>query len=141
MLVIEDITREKRIKGTMARFMSERVLEKVMDAGESVLGGAAQDVPPSCFPTSETSPVCRSMMNARQMVETLNDYFTEMVDVIFEHGGTLDKFIGDAIMAVFGAPFTTPEDPDKAAHAAIEMMARLRDLQPPSSRCRRLPTG
>jgi adenylate cyclase len=124
MLVIEDITREKRIKGTMARFMSERVLEKVMDAGESVLGGASQDVT-ILFSDIRNFTGLSEQMNARQMVETLNDYFTEMVDVIFEHGGTLDKFIGDAIMAVFGAPFTTPEDPDKAAHAAIEMMARL----------------
>jgi len=124
MLVIEDITREKRIKGTMARFMSERVLEKVMDAGESVLGGASQDVT-ILFSDIRNFTGLSERMNARQMVETLNDYFTDMVDVIFEHGGTLDKFIGDAIMAVFGAPFTTPEDPDKAAHAAIEMMARL----------------
>ena len=124
MLVIEDITREKRIKGTMARFMSERVLEKVMDADEALLGGASQDVT-ILFSDIRNFTGLSERMNARQMVETLNDYFTDMVDVIFEHGGTLDKFIGDAIMAVFGAPFTTPEDPDKAAHAAIEMMARL----------------
>jgi adenylate cyclase len=124
MLVFEDITREKRIKGTMARFMSERVLEKVMDAGESVLGGASQDVT-ILFSDIRNFTGLSEQMNPRQMVGTLNDYFTEMVDVIFAQGGTLDKFIGDAIMAVFGAPFTTPEDPDKAAQAAIEMMARL----------------
>lgn len=124
MLVLEDITREKRIKGTMARFMSERVLEKVMNAGESVLGGASQDVT-ILFSDIRNFTGLSETMSPRQMVETLNDYFTEMVDVIFERGGTLDKFIGDAIMAVFGAPFTTPEDPDKAASAAIEMMTRL----------------
>jgi PAS domain S-box-containing protein len=124
MLVFEDITREKRIKGTMARFMSERVVEKVMDAGESVLGGTSQDVT-ILFSDIRNFTGLSELMNPRQMVGTLNDYFTEMVDVIFEHGGTLDKFIGDAIMAVFGAPFITPDDPDKAAHTAIEMMARL----------------
>jgi adenylate cyclase len=124
MLVLEDITREKRIKGTMARFMSERVVEKVMDAGESVLGGASQDVT-ILFSDIRNFTGLSELMSPRQMVATLNDYFTEMVDVIFEHGGTLDKFMGDAIMAVFGAPFITPDDPDKAAHTAIEMMARL----------------
>ncbi|MEM7221863.1 MAG: adenylate/guanylate cyclase domain-containing protein [Pseudomonadota bacterium] len=124
MMVLEDITREKRIKGTMARFMSERVVEKLMDADESVLGGTAQDVT-ILFSDIRNFTGLSELMSAPQMVETLNDYFTDMVDVVFEHGGTLDKFIGDAIMAVFGAPFVTPEDPDKAANAAIEMMARL----------------
>ena len=124
MLVLEDITREKRIKGTMARFMSERVVEKVMDAGESVLGGASQDVT-ILFSDIRNFTGLSELMSAREMVGTLNDYFTEMVEIIFERGGTLDKFIGDAIMAVFGAPFVTPQDPDKAAGAAIEMMSRL----------------
>ncbi|MEM7171484.1 MAG: adenylate/guanylate cyclase domain-containing protein, partial [Pseudomonadota bacterium] len=124
MLILEDITREKRIKGTMARFMSERVVEKVMDAGESVLGGAAQDAT-VLFSDIRNFTGLSEDLNPKQMVETLNSYFTDMVDVIFERGGTLDKFIGDAIMAVFGAPFVTPDDPDNAAHAAIEMMLRL----------------
>ena len=124
MMVLEDITREKRIKGTMARFMSERVVEKLMDAGESMLGGTSQDVT-ILFSDIRNFTGLSELMSAPQMVETLNDYFTDMVDVVFEHGGTLDKFIGDAIMAVFGAPFVTPEDPDKAANAAIDMMARL----------------
>lgn len=51
-----------------------------------------------------------------------------MVDVIFEHSGTLDKFIGDALMAVFGAPFVTADDTDNAVCAATAMLQRLRSF-------------
>ena len=124
MLVIEDITREKRIRGTMARFMSETVVEKLMEAGDSVLAGASQDVT-VLFSDIRGFTRLSEQLSARQMVGMLNDYFTEMVDVIFENGGTLDKYIGDAIMAVFGAPFVSPDDPDNAASAAVEMQRRL----------------
>ena len=127
MLVIEDITREKRIRGTMARFMSETVVEKLMEVGDSLLAGASQDVT-ILFSDIRGFTRLSEQLSARQMVSMLNDYFTEMVDVIFENGGTLDKFIGDAIMAVFGAPFVTPEDPDNAAVAAVEMLARLQEF-------------
>ncbi len=58
----------------------------------------------------------------------LNEYFGEMVDVIFRNGGRLDKFIGDAIMAVYGAPFSQPDDVLRAVKSAHEMQQRLRSL-------------
>src|SRR5688500_15829020 len=58
----------------------------------------------------------------------LNSYFSEMVDVVFNYGGILDKYIGDAIMAIFGTPFTKPEDPDNAVSVAIEMWHKLQAL-------------
>jgi adenylate cyclase len=51
-----------------------------------------------------------------------------MVEVIFEHGGTLDKFIGDAIMALWGAPIAHPGDPDRAIHAAVAMQQAIAEL-------------
>ena len=58
----------------------------------------------------------------------LREYFTEMVEIIFRHGGTLDKFIGDAIMALWGAPFASEDDADKAMRAAIDMQRKLVEL-------------
>jgi adenylate cyclase len=126
-LVLEDITREKRIKGTMVRFMSDSVVEKLLDADDSLLGGTAQEVS-VLFSDIRSFTRLSEKLSAREMVATLNDYFAEMVDIIFERGGTLDKFIGDAIMAVFGAPFVTHEDTDNAVATAVEMLDRLRKL-------------
>jgi adenylate cyclase len=62
------------------------------------------------------------------VVAMLNEYFGEMVDIVFEHGGTLDKFIGDSIMANWGAPVARPDDADRALRAAIEMQREMRAI-------------
>jgi adenylate cyclase len=56
----------------------------------------------------------------------LNSYFAEMVDIVFNRGGILDKYIGDALMAIFGTPFKKPDDPENAVAVAIEMIQTLR---------------
>ena len=63
-------------------------------------------------------------MGPDAIAQLLTEYFTEMVEVIFEHGGTLDKFIGDAIMALWGAPIAHADDPDRALRAARRHAAR-----------------
>jgi adenylate cyclase len=67
-------------------------------------------------------------MRPDDMASLLTEYFTEMVDCVFRHDGTLDKFIGDAVMAQWGAPIGAEDDADKAMAAAIEMMEELAKL-------------
>ena len=127
MIVIEDITTEKRVRSTMARYMSKEVADQLLAAGEAELVGKDQKVS-ILFSDVRGFTTISEALGARETVSMLNEYFTEMVDVIFEHGGILDKYIGDAIMALFGAPFEKPEDADNALAAANEMMLKLREL-------------
>jgi adenylate cyclase len=64
-------------------------------------------------------------MRPDDIAALLTDYRGEMVDIVFRHGGTLDKFIGDAVMAQWGAPIDGPDDPDRAVRAAIDMVAAI----------------
>ena len=65
-------------------------------------------------------------MDAGDVVDLLNDYFSLLVEVIFKFDGTIDKFVGDAILAVFGSPEPDPDQCEKAVQAAIAMQAAMR---------------
>lgn len=66
---------------------------------------------------------------AERVVEILHEYLTRMVDAVFRNEGTLDKFVGDAVMAVFGAPVPQPDHAVRACRTALAMMGELRDLE------------
>jgi len=68
------------------------------------------------------------MMSPDEIARLLTEYFTEMVDKVFEHGGTLDKFMGDAIMALWGAPIAHEDDADRAMRCAIAQLTELEKL-------------
>ena len=125
LLVLEDITSEKRLKGTIARYMTKEVAERLMDEDcEAVLGGKTQEAT-ILFSDIRSFTTISEKITPQQTVALLNEYFTIMVDIVFDYKGILDKYIGDAIMAVFGAPFSTGEDPDRAVKTSIDMLRAL----------------
>jgi adenylate cyclase len=67
-------------------------------------------------------------MRPDDVASLLSEYFTAMVECVFRHGGMLDKFIGDAVMAQWGAPIEEPDDADRAVRAAVDMMRELESL-------------
>ena len=119
-IIIDDITQEKRVRATMARYMTAQVAEQVLAAGEAVLGGQSQ-MATILFADIKGFTAIAERLGPQQTVSMLNTYFTEMVEIVFEHHGILDKYIGDAIMAVFGTPFASAQDADNAVKVAICM--------------------
>ena len=124
LLLFEDISSEKRVRSTMARYMSKDVAEQLLHSDSDELGGKIQEVS-ILFADLRGFTSFAETQDARETVALLNRYFTEMVDVIMAFGGTLDKYIGDAIMALFGAPFAGPTDAARAVSAANEMICAL----------------
>ncbi|MGB1883748.1 MAG: adenylate/guanylate cyclase domain-containing protein [Gammaproteobacteria bacterium] len=123
-LILEDITEDKRMRATMARYMTAEVAEQVLAEGESVLGGVSQPAT-ILFSDIKGFTTISERLGAQDTVSLLNEYFAEMVEIVFQHHGILDKYIGDAIMAVFGTPFSSAEDADNAIRVAIQMQQVL----------------
>lgn len=124
LLVLEDITKEKRLKGTMSRYMAKEVVAKLLERGEAMLGGMTHEAT-IMFADIRGFTTISERMTPQDTVSMLNEYFSLMVDVIFAYEGVLDKYIGDGILAVFGAPFSTGNDPDRAVKTAIDMLTAL----------------
>ena len=128
MLMIEDISSEKRMKSTMSRYMDPELADQLMATGgenEDIMGGK-QSVGTVLFSDVRSFTTITEELGAQGTVKLLNDYFTIMVDCITDEGGMLDKFIGDAMMCIFGTPVPHEDDPDRAVRAAIRMMTDLK---------------
>lgn len=129
LVVLEDISQEKRMKTTMYRYMTPGVAERVMALGEdSLMVGERKDVT-ILFSDIRGYTTLTENLEASEVVSLLNDYFETMVEAVFNFEGTLDKFIGDALMAVFGAPLPLTENHAlMAVQSALDMRRRLAEF-------------
>lgn len=124
LVVMDDISDEKRLKSTMYRYMTQEVAEKLLESGETKLGGNRKQVT-VLFSDIRSYTTLTESMQAEEVVQMLNEYFESMVEAVFRYKGTLDKYIGDAIMAVFGAFVPLEDHAWMAAQTAVEMRHRL----------------
>jgi adenylate cyclase len=127
-LVVDDITQEQRMMSTLSRYVGRDVAEQLIVNKQSLkLGGEKRRVT-ILFSDIRDFTTISEKFDAEEIVTLLNDYFSRMVKVVFHYGGTLDKFIGDAIMAVFGAPIQHTDDPARAVVAAMKMRQELKQF-------------
>jgi adenylate cyclase len=125
LLMIEDISSEKRMKSTMSRYMDPKIADQLLAGGEAVLGGRSVTAT-ILFSDIRSFTSIAEELGPQHTVSMLNEYFSIMVECIQKQGGMLDKFIGDAIMAAFGLPVAHEDDEDRAVRAAISMITELR---------------
>ncbi|MFB2935080.1 GAF domain-containing protein [Aerosakkonemataceae cyanobacterium BLCC-F154] len=125
LVVMEDISHEKRLKSTMYRYMTQEVAEQLLARGDDFkMGGDRKEVS-VLFSDIRSYTTLTESMQAEEVVQMLNEYFELMVEAVFQHKGTLDKYIGDAIMAVFGAFVPLEDHALMATKTALEMRYRL----------------
>src|SRR5438132_6150751 len=108
----------------MARYVAKEVVDKLIASGQDFLDGTSH-VATVLFSDIRRFTTLAEAMSPRDTVAMLNDYFTSMVEVVFTHGGVLDKYIGDAIMAVFGTAVSDVSDADNSLTVATEMLREL----------------
>jgi adenylate cyclase len=125
LLMVEDISSEKRMKSTMSRYMDPGLADQLLAGGDEVLGGKSV-IATVLFSDIRSFTSISEELGPHGTVSMLNEYFTIMVDCIQREGGMLDKFIGDAIMAAFGLPVPHDDDVDRAMRASISMISKLR---------------
>ncbi|MGH7658827.1 MAG: adenylate/guanylate cyclase domain-containing protein, partial [Gemmatimonadales bacterium] len=124
----DQIQRQVLVRSNFERFFAPNVAAEIARVqGEVRPGGDKRPITVLFSDIRGFTPLSERM-TPDAIAELLSDYFTEMVDVIFEYGGTLDKFMGDAILALWGAPLAHEDDADRAMSAAIAMQDTLKDL-------------
>ena len=117
------------LRETISRYVSPEMCEEILRNPEALkLGGQKQQVT-VLFADIKGFTAMSEKMTPEAVVEALNEFFTAMVDLVFEHRGTLDKFVGDALMAEFGAPVAIPEAATRAVECALAMHRRLQEMR------------
>ncbi len=125
-IAIEDITDVSKVKNTFKRYVSKQVVDELLgDDTKLKLGGEQREVT-ILFSDIRGFTSMSENMKAEEVVKTLNEYFSDMIDIVFKYNGTLDKIIGDELMVVYGAPISGKDDTLRAVSTAIEMQTKIR---------------
>ncbi len=134
----ESILEQQLVRRRLERYHSPSVIEHITSRGESAEQLAAHEMEVTVMFADVVGFTSRcEKMEPRGVAELLNRYFSEMAECVFRHDGTLDKFIGDCLMAVFGAPLATADHAVQGVQAALDMRAALAAVNeplPPESR-------
>lgn len=126
--VVDAVVREQRQRRRLSRFFSPAVLDEIVrQRGEAALGSARREIT-VLFADIRGFTSIAERLDPEQVAQMLGEYLTEMTDAVFQHGGTVDKYIGDAIMALYNAPLPAPDHAARAVRTALEFQRRTRTV-------------
>lgn len=127
--VVVEERRARGIRNQFSRYVSRSIVDEILkDPDRISLGGQNKEVT-ILFSDIRGFTNMSERLSAEQVVEILNEYLSTMVDVVIENEGTIDKYVGDAIMAIWGSPLPDAAHRTKAVRTAVRMMERLQELR------------
>ena len=127
-IAIEDISDVSKVKNTFKRYVSKQVVDEILDNQSNLNLGGEEREATVLFTDIRGFTSMSEKMDPKTVVSTLNEYFSEMIDIVFKYNGTLDKIIGDELMIVYGAPLSSEDDTTRALKTAIEMQACIKKM-------------
>ena len=118
---------KRRIRGAFQQYVSPEVIRRLLSDPERVQPRKTEIT--VLFSDIRGFTTISEKLDAQELAGLLNAYLTDMTRIIFRYQGTLDKYIGDAVMAIWGAPFDTADHAAKCCEAAVSMLSKLTELQ------------
>lgn len=120
---------KRKVRGAFGQYVAPGVVKLLLDQPELLRLGGEEKTLTAMFSDIRGFTALSEGLSPSALVDCLNEYFTEMTQVIFRNWGTLDKYIGDAIMAFWGSPYPQVDHAERACRAALEMIEALKNLQ------------
>jgi class 3 adenylate cyclase/CHASE3 domain sensor protein len=122
---VAELERANRLK----RYLSPGLAESILSGTRDVSLGSSRKFLTTFFSDIRGFTPAAEHMEPEELVNELNEYFSEMTEIVFKHGGTLDKYVGDAIMVFFGDPVPQDDHAERAVRMGLEMLDRLSELE------------
>ena len=124
----EDLSNLNKIKSTFKKYVSENIVDELLKTDQSIELGGGKNKVCILFCDIRGFTSMSEKMNPEDVVSLLNNYFQEMIEVVFKNNGTLDKIIGDELMVLYGVPIESENDPQKGVNTAKEMFIKLEEF-------------
>ena len=122
---VNELERANRLK----RYLSPQLADSIISGERDVTLRPQRKFLTTFFSDLRGFTSVAERIEPEELVDHLNDYLAEMTEIVFKHGGTLDKYVGDALMVFFGDPIPQPDHAERAVRMGLEMRERMRDLQ------------
>jgi len=126
---VDEQVQELEHATALRRYVSPQIAESILSGQREVQLVSTRKNLTVLFSDIRGFTPMSERMESEELIDLLNEYLSEMTDIVFKHGGTLDKYIGDAIMAFFGDPVPFEDHAERAVEAALEMQDRLAELK------------